>query len=804
MSNNLRGLSYMRKSFLTITITAALNISAINIAPTDSVWLRHYAAQDGSTGLRLEWSCDNENWHSIGNGYDFVKNDFGPWGSHKKMIEPQLWRQKDDTWKAQWYVSPERKSIATAYSPDLIHWGYQDYQAGNLETSPAALQVPFSLVNGLIDYTQYRAMKWERENETCADDNKRYTDLKKVEISLVPLIEQEKPISDKLIGIFFEDINYGADGGLYAELVQNRDFEYTHADNSKWDSTTAWKIKGKGMTLAIDTVNPIHANNARYAVLNVTNPEAALLNTGYDGIPVKKGEKYDFSAKIQGNALEIALITPDGKTLAKTTVKGGKKWKDVIAILVPDSDCDDALLSIKPLASGRYALDLVSLFPQNTYKGRKNGLRADLAKTLAALQPKFVRFPGGCVAHGNGIDNIYDWKGSIGPLEARRPLSNLWGYHQSRGLGYYEYFLFCEDIGAQPLPVLAAGVPCQNSGRASHHSHDEVSTFGQQGGVPLEEMESYVQDIIDLIEYANGDPKTNKWAKMRADAGHPEKFNLKYIGIGNEDLINPIFEERFKLICDTVKKYHPEITVIGTVGPFYEGTDYNEGWRFARQENVPIVDEHYYVTPGWLVNNRNYYDLYDRNAPKVYLGEYASHNHNRTSTIETALSDALYLTDVERNGDVVVMTSYAPLLAKKGHTQWNPDMIYFDNTQVMPTTDYWVQQMYGQNSGSTYIPSILEIKNQPAVVSKRIGASIVRNEESGDLIVKIINMLPIEATLNIDWNQLASADDNAKCTILSGAWDSQDSTPMTFTSTVSHLPDTLPPYSFSVFRILSE
>ena len=267
-----------------------------------------------------------------------------------------------------------------------------------------------------------------------------------------------------------------------------------------------------------------------------------------------------------------------------------KDWKQQKAVLTATSDAAAASLSIVPQAVSKYALDMISLFPQKTFKGRKNGLRADLAQTLADLHPRFVRFPGGCVAHGDGIDNIYDWKGSIGPLEARKPLRNLWGYHQTRGLGYHEYFLFCEDMGAEPVPVLAAGVPCQNSGTCAHHSKGELTCMGQQGGVPMEEMDQYIQDVLDLIEYANGDARKTVWGKKRAEAGHPKPFNLKFIGIGNEDMITPVFVERFKMIFDAVKAKHPEVTVIGTTGPFYEGTDYEVGWDLATELGVPMVD----------------------------------------------------------------------------------------------------------------------------------------------------------------------------------------------------------------------
>lgn len=445
---------------------------------------------------------------------------------------------------------------------------------------------------------------------------------------------------------------------------------------------------------------------------------------------------------------------------------------------------------------------MVSLFPQNTFKGRKNGLRADLAQTLADLHPRFVRFPGGCVAHGDGVDNIYDWKGSIGALEERKPLRNLWGYHQTRGLGYHEYFLFCEDMGAEPVPVVAAGVPCQNSGTCSHHSVGELGCGGQQGGIPMEEMPQYVQDVLDLIEYANGDAKKTVWGKKRAQAGHPKPFNLKYIGIGNEDLITDIFEERFTMIFNAVKEKYPEVTVIGTVGPFYEGSDYEEGWKFATKMGIPMVDEHYYNTPGWFINNQDFYDRYDRNKAKVYLGEYAAHLPGRPNNIETALAEALYLTSVERNADVVTMTSYAPLLAKEGHTQWNPDLIYFNNTEVKPTVGYYAQQMYGQNAGSEYIASSVTLDNAQDAVKKRIGVSVVRDGKTGDMIVKLVNLLPVAVNAKVELPSLEGMNTTAVKTVLAGKPTDKQARPVAGTMEVSEkFGYELPAYSFTVIRI---
>ncbi|WP_373830252.1 alpha-L-arabinofuranosidase C-terminal domain-containing protein, partial [Bacteroides heparinolyticus] len=538
-------------------------------------------------------------------------------------------------------------------------------------------------------------------------------------------------------------------------------------------------------------------------------PGAGLVNSGFDGIAVKKGARYDFSlfGKVlegKGGKVMVKLLDTNGAVIGQSSVTiSSKDWKQQKSVVTATADVPVASLAIYPQVAGKYALDMVSLFPQETFKGRKNGLRADLAQTLADLHPRFIRFPGGCVAHGDGVDNIYDWKGSIGPLESRKPLRNLWGYHQTRGLGYFEYFQYCEDIGAEPLPVLAAGVPCQNSGTCAHHSTDELTCMGQQGGIPMEEMDKYIQDVLDLIEYANGDARRTKWGKMRAEAGHPKPFDLKFIGIGNEDMITDVFEEHFTLIYNAVREKHPEITVIGTVGPFYEGTDYEEGWELATHLGVPMVDEHYYVEPGWLIHNQDYYDRYDRNKPKVYLGEYASHVSGRHNNIETALTEALYLTSVERNGDVVSMTSYAPLLAKEGHTQWNPDLIYFNNTEVKPTVSYYVQQMYGQHSGSEYLPSVVSLDNQPDAVRKRVGVSVVKDKARGDYIVKLVNLLPVKVASRIRLEGVSLVDPSATKTLLTGEPQSKDAKPVTspFEIGGEEFSYEMPPYSFTVIRI---
>lgn len=619
-----------------------------------------------------------------------------------------------------------------------------------------------------------------------------------VEADITVHAGQAKKISDELFGVFFEDLNYAADGGLYAELVQNRDFEYSSEDGSRegWDSGYAWYAKDGNATLTIAVTDPVHENNPHYAVLDVQEPGAALCNDGFDGISLKRGEKYDFSlfARIpegsKGGKVDVRLLNQEGEVVAKTSVTAtSKEWQKQKAVLTATADVRSAVLALVPQKAGKYEFDLVSLFPQKTFKGRPNGLRADLAQAIADLHPRFMRFPGGCLAHGDGVHNIYNWKETVGPLESRKPQRNLWGYHQTKGLGYYEFFQFSEDIGAEPVPVIAAGVCCQNS------------RGGGQQGVPMCEMDAFIQDIVDLVEYANGDAST-KWGSVRAEAGHPEPFHLKYIGIGNEDQITDAFEERFTMIYRVLKEKHPEITVIGTAGPFNEGTDYEEGWDIVDKLGVPMVDEHYYQTPGWFLNNQHFYDSYNRKGAKVYLGEYAAHLPGRPNNLEVSLAEAAYMTSLERNGDIVSMASYAPLLAKEGHTQWNPDLIYFDNLTVKPTVNYYVQQMYGLNAGDEYLPVTVRLSEPSGDIAKRLPVSVVKDSKTGDLIVKLVNILPAATRTNIRLDGVAVADTHAVKTVLSGALEDTDLKPQTLDCQVGQVfACELPAYSFTVIRI---
>ncbi|WP_232826539.1 alpha-L-arabinofuranosidase C-terminal domain-containing protein [Lewinella sp. IMCC34183] len=851
-----------RVLLLLLFVIGGLTLSARTAVLPDSVYLFGYAQdEEGRSGLNIAWSVDREQWYSIGDGFRFLASDFGAWGAQKRMFDPYLYQEENGRWHCVWSLNDTIQQVAHAASDNLYEWDRQSYPVvmdapGNVlspevtlsgraflvswrsdgageegvyqletdnfrdfsTTAPAdrdvrkndretvqidgteyfgtVHRVAWELVDDLIKHYEWMRFHNAERAETMAEDPVRFAGLQPLEANIYLQPDDSKPISENLIGIFFEDISYAADGGLYAELVQNRDFEYDPADKKyndpNWNAQTAWSVTGDA-AVKIRTDDPIHENNPHYAALTVTKKGAAMANEGWTGIPVRAGEVYDASLFVRGRgAVTLRLVGPDGKVLGEGRVRGlGRNWKKLNTEITAEETVDDAHLEVVPDRTGRTDLDMVSLFPRNTFRGRKNGLRKDLAETIAALNPKFVRFPGGCVAHGDGLGNMYRWENTIGPLESRVPQRNIWNYHQSAGLGYYEYFLFCEDLDALPIPVVPAGVPCQNSAVGGH---------GQQCGIPLEDMDAYTQSILNLIEYANGDA-TTEWGRKRAEAGHPEPFNLKYLGVGNEDLITDVFEERFRIIYEAVTERYPDIEVIGTVGPFYMGTDYKEGWELARELDIPLVDEHYYQPPGWFINNQDFYDKYDRDGTKVYLGEYAAHLPGRPMNVETALSEALYLTAVERNGDVVEMTSFAPLLAKEGNTNWNPDLIYFNNTEVKTTVDYYVQQLYGQNAGNLYIPSKVSLSDGDRDVRERVGVSVVRDEATGDLILKLANLLPVAVSATINPAGLDLRGE-ATVTVLQGEPDDRDARPVESTMNLSgEVAYEMPAYSFTVIRV---
>lgn len=561
-----------------------------------------------------------------------------------------------------------------------------------------------------------------------------------------------KKISNELIGIFFEDISMSADGGLCAELIQNGSFEFSPSERDGWGPGTAWRSIRPGHSLGYiepRQQDPIHPNNPNYMRLNIERvgmyydyngwTGVGIQNDGYDGILLKGGDKYDFSVFLRnpdGKDKEVrAVLLVQGRgfraqptVLADTTFTvSGKDWKKYEYTLTAAQDCPNASLQLLSLTTGVMDIDMVSLYPQDTYKG--HGLRKDLAQALVDLNPKFMRFPGGCVVHGggDGFWDTYRWKTTVGPKETRKGIKNTWGYHQSMEMGYFEYFQFCEDAGMEPLPILPCGVSCQGTNGGWN-----MRTQAQDA-VPMSEMQEWVDEALDLIEWANG-PADSKWGKVRADAGHPEPFNLKYLGLGNEEKITPEFEERFKYIYDRVREKHPEIVIVGTAGPgSHPGNgDYEEGWRFATELEVPILDEHYYEQRNYFLTSRQY-DSYPRDRKtKVYLGEYASKDRK----LIDALAEGLYLLHVERNADVVVMTSYAPLFARKNTNNWNPDLIYFDNERPFLTCSYYVQQMFGQSSGDYFYGDCVKFDRED---DNLLGQSVVLDTQSRKLYLKVCN-----------------------------------------------------------------
>ena len=826
-----------------VLLVIAVSLATISLNAQKKVF---FYSPNPNGGLRMA-VLENDTWNDLGR---LCSSDYGTWGAEKKMYHPSLCRANDGSWRLVFQLNDKAPLFGASYSRDLITWRPQDYPRVNSQKckNPVvvadgnAFKVYYQTANGdtrrISADTEFRhfigdeatkadAQLWQRDtvnikgeqqigqiftisdaelqrvrddfrlqgekwaptNERMHDDAQKLSIPSVINATLTVSPNQEKTISDKLIGIFFEDISYAADGGLYAELIQNRDFEYTGRDHRGWNATTAWH---SNKPIEISSEHPLHPNNPHYAILAMDT----LWNEGWDGIVVEKGKKYDFSMFVfaggQKQDFLVQLVGQNGQVLAQSKLKTRvSDWQQFSTVLTAKASDEKARLAIIPQKVARVGVDMISLFPQETFKNRKNGLRKDLAQVIADLHPKFVRFPGGCMSHGQGLENIYHWNHTVGPLQSRKPDFNIWNYHQTRGLGFFEYFQFCEDIGAEPLPVLAAGVPCQNS------ANNAEGIGGQQGGIPMADMPAYVEEICNLIEWANGDPATNEWAKMRADAGHPKPFNLKYLGLGNEDIISTVFEERYEMICKAVRERYPDIKICGTVGPFHgPSADYTEGWDFTKKhpDLQYMVDEHYYESTGWFMHNRDYYDSYDRSAAKVYLGEWAASTNVKRPNVETALAEALYLTDIERNGDIVEMTSYAPMLSKDGHSNWNPDMIYFSNTHIRTTPAYEIQRLFSIYGGDRYVNTKLEITNSNSL-NHRIGASVVRDSKNGKRYLKLVNALPSTLKISIKGIDLPA---NVKCQQFTGAIDDQKAKTVEIET---NEPTTLPPYSLRIIEL---
>lgn len=503
-------------------------------------------------------------------------------------------------------------------------------------------------------------------------------------------------VNPDMIGLFFEDINYGADGGLYAELLENRSFDFFPTmEFDDISPLTAWNTVGEA-EFTSETESPMNNINPQYAHIK-GNAGEGIVNRAYEGIFCEKGKKYDFSVFVKGEAKLKAEIKTDSVSCAEVTFETAGDWTKYSFEMESSDTVCDAKFYLTFEEAGECDIDMVSLFPRDTFMGRKNGLRADMAQALKDIKPGFVRFPGGCIVEGTVLENRYRWKETIGPVEERKINWNRWqdgnvgvtarDYFQSYGLGFYEYFLLCEDIGAQPLPVLNCGMACQ-------YKTGECA--------PLEELDEYIQDAIDLIEFANGDPEKNKWAAMRASMGHPEPFNLVYLGIGNEQWEENYFE-RYEAFQKVIAPLYPNIKLITSSGPFAQGKEFDAAYKWLdgkKQDFAYAVDEHYYVKSEWMFDNADRYDNYSRDGVKVFAGEYACHigdEQPKPNNLEAAIAEAAMMTGFERNADVVVLASYAPLFARENYTQWRPDMIFVNNHEVMLTPSYHVQSMYGNN-----------------------------------------------------------------------------------------------------------
>jgi alpha-L-arabinofuranosidase len=524
-------------------------------------------------------------------------------------------------------------------------------------------------------------------------------------------------VSPTMHGVFFEDINYGADGGLYAELLPNRSFENREA-------LFAWTILNAGGDgqVTITNAQPLNPNNPNYARLTIRDAGHGfgLANSGYEGIAVQRGASYLFTTRARGGGgyrgdVLVRLEDAAGQSLGECKLTApGTEWMKLEGKLVATTTTTNARLVVLAMGTGSLDLDVVSLFPENTWRQRRNGLRADLVQMLADLKPGFMRFPGGCIVEGKDLANAYRWKETIGDISERKQNWNRWQdavstkapqYYQTYGLGFFEYFQLCEDIGAEPVPIINCGMSCQ---------------YQDKQLVPLAELDPWVQDALDLVEFANG-PVTSTWGAKRAAMGHPEPFHLKLLGVGNEQWDEQYFE-RYLIFYRALKARYPDLTLITTSGPGVDDQWWNLAWnKFKQGTPAEIVDEHYYRPPQWFLQQATRYDAYDRKGPKVFAGEFAAHDRNRRSNLRCAINEAAFMTGLLRNADVVHLASYAPLFARAGFTQWEPDLIWFDSTRAYGTPSYHVQKLFSRNRPDTVLPTKVGAAGAAPVFKGRVG-----------------------------------------------------------------------------------
>lgn len=576
-------------------------------------------------------------------------------------------------------------------------------------------------------------------------------------------------INPAMWGAFFEDINFGADGGLYAELVKNRGFEFP-------DPLMGWITISPSLAhgrLSVRTDAPFDPQNPHYVrIESAGTAPFGLSNEGFRGMGVRRGEAYDFSARVRNVSgspvLRIKLYGGDGTLLDSVDLNGfGPDWQKYAAVLHPTDTDPKARLELILVNAGSLDLDMVSLFPEHTWKNRPGGLRADMAQALADLHPGFLRFPGGCIVEGSILQRRYQWKNTIGPVEDRHLLINRWNYEfehrptpdyfQSFGLGFYEYFQLCEDIGAEPLPILNCGMACQfNSGELC----------------PMDDLGPYIQDALDLIEFANG-PTNSVWGAKRAALGHPEPFHLKMLGVGNEQW-GQQYIDRYTKFAAALKDRYPDIQLVSAAGPEPDDHRFHFAWTKLRALHADIIDEHCYAKPEWFLANTHRYDHYDRNGPKVFMGEYAAQSVGVVSTknkndLECALAEAAYMTGLERNADVVRMASYAPLFANADAWQWTPDLIWVNSLDVCKTPNYYVQQLFARNRGDEVLPTELSGIETSTDGAQSLYASAVRDDRTSEIILKVVNPGNALAPMEIKLDGVAHIQQVGKTIVLSGS-----------------------------------
>ena len=585
-------------------------------------------------------------------------------------------------------------------------------------------------------------------------------------------VQVDKPLAEiqpTMWGIFFEDINFGADGGLYAELVKNRSFEFAHPlmgwTEQKYDKFSLNKESG---FTSIYNHSDDEASGARFARVTANADKGyGLTNEGFRGMGIKKDLQYNFSVWARqhdgSTGLRVELVDEKGNVIGGTTVTPTvNQWKEYTASFKATATAAKAKLNVWFEGKGAVDVDMISLFPQDTWKGRPKGLRSDLVQLLADMKPGFLRFPGGCIVEGRDLATRYQWKKTVGKIEDRELIVNRWNtefnhrpapdYFQTFGLGFFEYFQVSEDIGAAPLPILSCGMACQ---------------FNTAELVPMEELDPYIQDALDLIEFANG-PVTSTWGKLRADMGHAAPFNLKFIGVGNEQW-GPHYIDRYKIFTKAIKEKYPSIVIVSSVGPFPDGELFEYAAKELKDLNAEIVDEHYYRNPEWFLENSNRYDNYDRKGPKIFAGEYAAQSvatvsPDNKNNWKCAISEAAFMTGLERNADMVYMASYAPLFAHAEGWQWTPDLIWFDNLRSYGTPNYYVQKLFANNKG-THALSILS-GTEKLNGKNGLYASAVWDKGTKEIIVKVVNASDKAQNTNIQLSTGKKISSNGSMLIL--------------------------------------